>query len=369
MPKAACLQNNFIPGGTTKVTLAVIEVLNDLGVVPDVYCFEGVEAEELNQSERVSVNYHLKFIPDLGIKSFGALKGIYRNLNFSQRAEQYKLVFNADSYLMCFPDDRRYFHYILYPRRVEIKNFSQDASLLKKYLYSLPLSLLYKFERIQESSTYLVLSKFSKKLIKDHYHIPQESNLKILYPPVKLDLFRSAPSIRSNTICSVGSFDPSKNQLEQIELASQMPSFQFLIMGTTCLNKDYYRKCQRKVEKLNLSNVQLLPDIPREKLIVNLQKSRFFLHTKEYEPFGIAAVEAAAAGCLPIVHNSGGQVETVPFPELRFDRFEEIPSIIARANSGEFRDIKRLLKEHIRKFDQSKFKEEVKDLFSAVCFL
>ena len=365
MPRAACLQNNFIPGGTTRVTLAVMEVLNDFGVVPDLYCFEGMGAGELSQDESRSVNYHLKIIPDLGIKSFGALKGIYRNLYFKRRAEKYSLIFNADSYLMCLPNDQKYFHYILYPRRVEIKYFSQDVSFLEKYLYSFPLSLLYKFEKVQESSSYLVLSKFSRRLLEDHYHIPEESNLKILYPPVNLDSFGSGSSDRTNTISSVGSFDPSKNQLGQIELASQMPGFQFLIMGSTCLNKDYFRKCQRRVEKLNISNIQLLPDIPREKLIVNLQESKFFLHTKENEPFGIAAVEAAAAGCLPIVHNSGGQVETVPYPELRFDRLEEIPSIIARANAGDFRDTQRLLQEHIRKFDQKTFKKKVKDLFSA----
>jgi len=45
MFRAAVLHSKFIPGGATKVTQAVIEVLNDLGIVPDVYCFEGMEAD------------------------------------------------------------------------------------------------------------------------------------------------------------------------------------------------------------------------------------------------------------------------------------------------------------------------------------
>lgn len=36
-------------------------------------------------------------------------------------------------------------------------------------------------------------------------------------------------------------------------------------------------------------------------------------------PFGIAVVEAMAAGCVPIVQNMTVAVETVPFDELRFD--------------------------------------------------
>ena len=359
MKNVAILQNNFIPGGTTRVTLAVIEVMNDLDIIPDIYCYKGMNGYGIRQDLNTEVNYQIKHIPDLGIKSFGALKGIIRNIYFRQRSEKYSLVFNADSYLMFLPDERKYLHYILYPRRVEIKYFSQNSSPFEKYLYNIPLSLLYQLEKVQESSSYLVLSSFSKNLLVDYYHIPESARVHVLYPPVDIDSFWSTINSRVDRISSVGSFDPSKNQLQQIELAARLPEFTFFIMGSTILNKAYFRKCQNKVRRLGLSNVELLPDVSLKKLKVNLQESKFFLHSKKNEPFGIAAVEAAAAGCLPIVHQSGGQKETIPYQELQYKNFQEVPDMIRRLNADGYGEMLNGVRKHIKQFDKDRFKKEL----------
>jgi glycosyltransferase involved in cell wall biosynthesis len=59
-----------------------------------------------------------------------------------------------------------------------------------------------------------------------------------------------------------------------------------------------------------------------------MHQSRYFLHALIDEPFGITAVQAIAAGCMPIVHDSGGQREVVPYTSLRYGSMDEIPGLI-----------------------------------------
>ena len=41
------------------------------------------------------------------------------------------------------------------------------------------------------------------------------------------------------------------------------------------------------------------------------------------EPFGITTIQGLAQGCLPMVHNSGGQKEIIPHADQRFDDADE----------------------------------------------
>jgi glycosyltransferase involved in cell wall biosynthesis len=65
-----------------------------------------------------------------------------------------------------------------------------------------------------------------------------------------------------------------------------------------------------------------------------LGSSRFYLHAKQFEHFGIALVEALALGCIPFVHNSGGQVEIVTPEILRYTSGDELPEKVAQLCSS-----------------------------------
>ena len=41
------------------------------------------------------------------------------------------------------------------------------------------------------------------------------------------------------------------------------------------------------------------------------------------EDFGLTPCEAISAGCIPLVHNSGGSIEVVPIRELRYNDCQE----------------------------------------------
>jgi glycosyltransferase involved in cell wall biosynthesis len=70
--------------------------------------------------------------------------------------------------------------------------------------------------------------------------------------------------------------------------------------------------------------LRLLTDLTREQLVKEAALHRFGLHTMEEEHFGIAVAEMVRAGCLPLVHDSGGPVEIVAgCKELRFQNVAE----------------------------------------------
>ena len=81
------------------------------------------------------------------------------------------------------------------------------------------------------------------------------------------------------------------------------------------------------------------------------------------EPFGITTVQGIAAGCIPIVHNSGGQKEIVQDVDLRFESEHEIPGIIrSLQNANRMPSIKKGLQEHIKAYDTMVFRRHFKSL-------
>ena len=77
---------------------------------------------------------------------------------------------------------------------------------------------------------------------------------------------------------------------------------------------------QKVIDSLWLTNVHLVPDASEEERDKLLSSSTFFLHSLRSEPFGITTVQGIAAGCIPIVHNSGGQIEIVEDELLRYEQ-------------------------------------------------
>jgi hypothetical protein len=57
--------------------------------------------------------------------------------------------------------------------------------------------------------------------------------------------------------------------------------------------------------------VRIHENLSRADLIALMSQCRYGIHALIDEHFGIAPAEMARAGCIPFVHNSGGQVEIV----------------------------------------------------------
>jgi glycosyltransferase involved in cell wall biosynthesis len=181
------------------------------------------------------------------------------------------------------------------------------------------------------------ISRFSQAWTKRRWGIDCE----IIYPPVDT---RIRPTVKTNTILSVGRFSAtghSKKQLEMIaafdELNRHTPGdWQYFCVGGLSDadgDQQYFRDVSRRARQCR---AQTIANLERRRLQQLYGQAKIFWHAAGYgesderpelaEHFGISTVEAMSAGCVPIVINKGGQPEIVQHGESGFvwDRLAEL---------------------------------------------
>lgn len=192
------------------------------------------------------------------------------------------------------------------------------------------LGILYTFHRVRPKNYIVTNSKFSRWYFQ-HYYPAYGRYIPVIYPPVQKTNDAIPPlNSRPNMVCSIGRFCEDKNQLAQIRLAEQLPDWNFRLIGFADKQSTYLNDCQRYVGERKINNVEFDINVPLTKKRDLLQSAKFFIHPNINEPFGISTTESILNGCLPLVHDSGGQREIVPFEELRFNTLDEIPKMLEK---------------------------------------
>jgi L-malate glycosyltransferase len=148
----------------------------------------------------------------------------------------------------------------------------------------------------------------------------------VLYPPVDTD-FDTRP--KKNVVLSVGRFTtypPSKRQVEMMTLYQELEQGPlhdwccYSVGGLSDRPED--RAYFHEVASLaSACGGRVIPNAPRAQLRALYEEARIFWHAAGYggtrhypleaEHFGIATVEAMAAGAVPVVFDQGGQTEIV----------------------------------------------------------
>ena len=140
------------------------------------------------------------------------------------------------------------------------------------------------------------ISQTVSKRIADAY----QREAVVVYPPVEVDKFKPA-SIREDFYITVTRLVAHKRLDIMIETFSQL-KLPLLIIGE---GPELSR-----LKNMATPNIRFLGHLPDEKVVELLGKARGFICTTE-EDFGIAIVEAQAAGCPVIAYAKGGALETV----------------------------------------------------------
>ncbi|MCC7117874.1 MAG: glycosyltransferase [Anaerolineales bacterium] len=333
--KVAICQESVIQGGRFRVVLGLIEALNSLGIEPDLLSFrlriKPNEVEKIYGRTFRANFYELPHPPlpnDYSILLFNRL--------LSRFTSGYDLIINTSNSLAFLPRHKKALSYVFFPResRIQSRAFSVHNPERRLNAFSLEgvsrklLRMIYKFGKVQPAHQIVAMTEFTKSTLQEQYPLLDSARLPIVYPPVEIQNFLSEyGGKRNRAIVTIGRFDEEKRQIEQIHLAAQIPEISFHIMGFVGDQK-YFNQCKALIEELGLQNVCLYPNAPHDQMVDILQNSKYFLHTLINEPFGITAVQAIAAGCLPIVHDSGGQREVVPYAELRYRQMSEIRQMI-----------------------------------------
>jgi glycosyltransferase involved in cell wall biosynthesis len=370
--KVAIVQDIFSYGGRLVVLAEIIYFFNQRNITPVLVGFKvNVTKEEIKKRYDIEVNFTIDELNWGWFFKLNEFNKIWFNLIFNLHAGRYNLIINSNN-TTCLSRNKNRIVYLHYPRKKRI--------LLKEYFKNNPRSklttrivvsidyfisrILYRFDHPSRFNLIISNSDYTRSVLNDLYTLETDHQI-TLYPPVNISN-KGVMARRNKNIISIGRINASKNQIMQLEIAKSLIGYDLHIIGFTTSNNKYYKKCLDYMNANSINNVRIHTNLVYSKLLEMMDEATFYLHTMENEPFGITTVQAISAGCIPVVHDSGGQREIVPFDELRFTTVPEAVNIIQNLEEQNSDHLIYNLKEHINKFSRDRFRDELGKIFSTL---
>lgn len=368
MKKVAIIQNRLQKGGRMQVTLEIISVLNEMGIVPDLVTLKSnISKEEIIRNYGKNLDFTIRTI-FFDVKLPFEWHILFFNFITRFYLSSYDLVINSNNTSFLLSNKLNLLSYIHFPRKTrnvspkkdihfpDGKNkswfdFKNDPFKLAHFFYVLEKGTKPK-ELIMANSSYTASN------IKETLHL--DFTPEVVYPPVPS--FHVESVKKKNLVVSLGRFSPDKRQLEQIKMAEKIPQMEFRLIGFVN-NAAYFEKCKEYIKKNSVQNVVLMGNAAFSDVEKTLLEAEVFLHFLINEPFGITSVQAINKGCIPIVHDSGGQREVVTLDELRFSTFEQVEEklrMLSTLDEPAKKKIILLLQENAKLFEVSPFREKMR---------
>ena len=201
----------------------------------------------------------------------------------------------------------------------------------------------------------------------------------VVYPPVETKTQKST-SLLENKILSVGRFmstkhHHSKNQLQLVRALKRINRIQekyslTLIGGLSKSEEKYFRKV---VKDSANHPVEILPNATSSQLADSITNATFYWHAaglgqpsrkpQNFEHFGIAPIEAMAAGLIPLVYEKGGPAEVLrDFPELIYSNIRELVSKTKSLDPGQISDLSQKMISLSHNYDTKVFAKRIEEL-------
>jgi glycosyltransferase involved in cell wall biosynthesis len=370
--RVAIVQDNFTYGGRLVVLAELIHFFNQRNITPVLVGFKvNVTKEEIKIRYDKDVDFKIDELSFNLFYKLNEFSKIWFNLIFNLYAGNYDLIINCNN-TTCLSKSKNRIVYLHYPRkkRILLKEYFKNNTEIKlttKLVVSIDYFIsrfLYYFDHPSGFDLIISNSEFTRSVLNELYTLKTDKQL-TLYPPVKISN-KSLKVRRNNNIISIGRISASKNQMMQLEIAKNLSGYNLHIIGFASSKDKYFKKCVDYLAANKIENVSIHTNLSYAKLLEMMDEATFYLHTMENEPFGITTVQAISAGCIPIVHDSGGQREIVPFDELRFTNVEEAVSIINELQEKNSDHIIHDLQKHINKFSTERFRIELGKIFSTL---
>jgi glycosyltransferase involved in cell wall biosynthesis len=251
------------------------------------------------------------------------------------------------------PGFESYYYPDRYVHNVWLRAYSRPEVAIRSVMLSV-------FKSMQYKPLILTNSRFSAAVIKRLLGV----NAIVLYPPVNVEKYLplSKNTKRKRIVLTISRIAPEKG-LEIIpDVAREVKDVKFVIMGALG-STSYYRSLMSKIKAVGVGDrIKVLPNVSEDLKIELMAKAKIYLHPMRYEHFGIAVVEAMAAGLLPIVHKSGGPwIDIVEGGKYGrgYSRVDELIYHINTAIDSQYEFTARLVTERTRSFSFNAFKTRV----------
>ncbi len=209
----------------------------------------------------------------------------------------------------------------------------------------------------------LANSSWTASLVYKIYRIVPD----IVYPPVDIEYFSRCNNndVRDKLVVTISRFVEDKRLDRIVDVASKLRDYTFVIIGST--NEYSYRVISRireKAREYRLDNIVIETNLPRQEILGYLEDARYYLHPERPEHFGIAIVEAMAAGLVPIVYRDGGAWYDIVgrvWGRLGYRVIDEVPGIIRLidSNRGLYDRLRMKCVSVSRMFSYSVFREAI----------
>jgi len=212
--------------------------------------------------------------------------------------------------------------------------------------------LKYGYWNLMRNSRVITNSEFSRKAIVNAFGL---DDVYILSPPIDNETFQNVGLMangeddkRKDIILVISRIDPHKKIENVIRLAKILKNKNIgramkIVGNLYYYYSHYYLELKQLVLDLDLTDYIIFEiNASLDKLLSIMQESKVYFHPMVGEPFGIAVVEAMAAGLITVVPNEGGPAEFVPqkyhyntieqAAEIITDIFNQLPKISSDTN-------------------------------------
>lgn len=227
----------------------------------------------------------------------------------------------------------------------------------------------------------IVNSQFTKYFIDKSFRIDS----KVIYPPVDIDSIK--PARKEKIILSVGRFSAQQLHPKKQEvlidvfktLSKKIPGWRLILIGQARKEDQKYLRNLRKSARGFA--IKIIENVSANELRRLYSQTSIYWHATGFsedenkhpermEHFGIATVEAQAAGAVPVVINKGGQKEIVTdnvnglLWSTKTELFESTLKLIGDKNL--FLKLSKGAIKNSKRFSQDKFIKEYEEIFSSL---
>ncbi len=373
--KRACIVHNSmnITGGGERLAMAVLEALKELGYQVTLITTEPTNWEKVDRvyggrAPRPDEEFSVLPFP---VRTFGIYMRLLTALGLLAKRKECDLTINTHGDVLPVSVDVVYMHFPTFAILRENPASAKYSRSLFWRAYFAPYEFIQ--SKLAERRPWLILltnSEYSRDVIRKY--VGQDAI--VLYPPVRIEEFLSVgnndPDSREDIVVSCGRFTPEKRHEFVLMVAEHLPDVEFHIVGASSgkVSPAYISRLRKIIEEKRLHNVVLHVDYPRSEQVKLYSRAKVYLHSMIGEHFGIAVVEAMAAGLVPVVHMSGGPWNDIVYMGrygYGYKSLEEAIDAIHRALKN-YRRLRPLVVSRAREFSYNAFKDRFKKIIEIV---
>lgn len=299
-------------GGAEAVFLEMIKALQESGHTVTAYTIDRVDWKKVGRDLRYHAvpenEYHVfQQLPSIKNPFVNLLLFAYSYLRLLFVAKRSGDDLSINNYGEIFPSmaDFNYIHSVPLIT-IDGKNGENPYQIPFWRITSRSYALLYQIlEKITEPSIIITNSRYNAEIIERH---SRKAPL-VLYPPVNSVTKDCDISKKENVILTVSRINSKKNLSIIPEIAEKVDGeVKFVIMGRTDeRSMAVLKNIQESSRKRGVADrLDVVLDPDRGEIEEAFRRASVYLSTQPTEAFGMAVVEAMAAGCIPVVPRDGG---------------------------------------------------------------